>query len=68
MIMPKKRKRDNDIVSEELQNWHPTCCILHVTDIQYLDFTTLSKVKDSATKKLTQLHNIRDRRLREAHD
>ena len=66
--MPKKRKRDNDGGLEEVLKSPPTCCILHVSGIQHLDFTPLSKVKGSATEKLAQLHSIRDRRLREPHD
>ena len=66
--MPKKRKRDNDGGLEEVLKSPPTCCILHVSGIQHLDFTPLSKVKGSATEKLAQLHSISDRRLREPHD
>ena len=68
MSMPKKRKRDNDGGPEEVLKSPPTCCILHVSGIQHLNFTPLSKVKGSATEKLAQLHSIRDRRLREPHD
>lgn len=40
-------------------------CILHVEGIQTGDFTSLNNVKGSATEKLAQLHDIRERRLRE---
>ena len=68
MIIPKKRKLDNDAGSEELQKCHLTWCILHVSGIQRLDFTPLSKVQVSATENLVQLHSVRDIRLRKPHD
>ena len=50
--MTKKRNLDNDAGSEELQKCYPTCCILHGSDIQHLDFTPLSKVQGSVTKSI----------------
>ena len=63
MSMPKKRKRDNDGGLEEVLKSPPTCCILHVSGIQHLYFTPLSKVKGSATENfvngvITQSINI----------
>ena len=68
MIIPNKRKRDNNDGSGELQKCHPACSILHVSGIQHLDFIPLSKVQGSETEKLAQLHSIRDRWLMEPHD
>ena len=39
-----------------------------MSGIQHGDFTPLSNVKKSATEKLSQLHNIRHRRLMETRD
>jgi len=68
--MPKSNKRKGDSGGglEEMQKRPPVTCILHVIGIQHGDFTPLSKVKGSATDKLTHLHSIRDRRLLEPYD
>lgn len=68
MPRSKRCKSDNGGGSEELWKRPPVSCILHVSGIQHLDFTSLSQVKGSATDKLAQLHSIRDRRLNEPHD
>ncbi|KAK3700755.1 hypothetical protein QZH41_010937 [Actinostola sp. cb2023] len=69
---PKSLKRkidtscEEDVESKRLAV--SVSCILHVSGIQHGDFIPLSNVKGSATDKLVQLHNIRDRRLIEPQD
>ena len=68
MPKSKQRKCDNSGEPEELWKRPSVCCILHVSDIQHGDFTPFSNVKGSATDKLAQLHDIRDKRLLEPLD
>lgn len=63
-----KRKSDNSDGQEVFRKHPAVRCILHVSGIQHGDFTALSNVKGSATEKLSQLHNIRHRRLMEPRD
>ena len=60
-----KSKRDDDGKSED---HGPETCILHVHGFEHEYFTPLSKIKGSATDKLSLLHSIRDRRLQTAID
>ena len=60
-----KSKRDDDVKSED---HGPETCILHVHGFEHEYFTPLSKIKGSATDKLSLLHSIRDRRLQTAID
>ena len=68
MSNSKKHKADDSSVSDEIQKRAPAKCILHATDIQHGDFTPLTNVKGSATDKLAQLHNIREKWLLEPQD
>ena len=61
-----KRKSDNANGQAVLRNYPAVRCILHASGIQHGNFTSLSNVKKSATEKLSQLHNIRHRRLMES--
>ena len=63
-----KRKANNTNGQEPFQKKPALRCILHTSGINHGDFTSLSNVKGSATEKLYQLHNIRDRRLMEPQD
>ena len=63
-----KRKSDNANGQGVLRKYPVVRCNLHVSGIQHGDFTPLSNVKGSATEKLSQLHNIRHRRLMEPRD
>ena len=63
-----KRKGDKGTESDSLQKRPPVNCILHVSGIEHPDYTPLSKVRGSATDKLAQLHDIRDKRHIEPHD
>ena len=60
------KRKCNNADGHEVLRKHPSVrCILHVSNIQHGDFTSLSNVKGSTTDKLSQLHNIRHRRLME---
>ena len=63
------KRKSNHADGQEVLRKHPAArCILHVSGIQHGDFTSLSNVKGPATKILSQLHNIRHRRLIEPPD
>ena len=63
-----KRKGNNANRQDFLHKRPALRRILHASGIHHGDFTALSNVKGSATEKLSQLHEVRDRRVMEPHD
>lgn len=63
-----KRKGNNANRQDFLHKRPALRRILHAIGIHHGDFTALSNVKGSATEKLSQLHEVRDRRVMEPHD
>ena len=60
------KRKSNHVDGQEVFQKHPTArCILYGSGIQHDDFLSPSNAKGSATKKLSQLHNICHRRLME---
>ena len=60
-----KRKVDPAPAQYATGKHPPINCILHAPGIEHGEFIPFSNIKGSATEKLAQLHEIRDKRLME---
>ena len=63
-----KRKKENSSRPDITKKRCNVNCILHVNDIQHVEFISLCSLKRSAENLMTKLHNIGNGQLLESHD